>query len=234
MGLLEELESYRQPNGLYSNVQNPPNDSSGNCIAISSLGMWLAFRIGEMRGPGGINSLKSFQSSINACLVPGYSGLLNRSPTKTDQEGWDDYVTLVAATATNCLNLPICARILDQCDKTMGFFNNVNPGKPTVQSFLARYPQFVAHLCMANGIDPSFVLKAAWSAGVMAASFSSDTSTLVLNYLMADTAKRMGLCESAISVFLNRNGQAKMKTTVAQWLGNANHPIVLYWDKLGG
>lgn len=232
MGLMEELESYRQPNGLYSNQINPGNDSSGNCIAITALAMWLAFRTGNLRNPKSWMTLNSVYNSIKECLVPGYSGLLNRSPTKLDdQEGWDDYMILTAAMARNALNFPICNRILDHGKLNIYCFNNVTPPRMTWQSFLGRYLQFIAHLHFCVAERPSLLSRIGWSLGVMFSSFSSDPSSIVINSMTIEAmGEQSWLCSNAASFWLLVN-KKKIKKNVAKWLGSDEHPIVKYWEE---
>lgn len=243
MGLLEELKDYRQPNGLYSNQKNPVDDSSGNCIAISSLAMWLAHKLGEFQVKDFWETCADFESSVLKCQVPGYPGLYNRSPTKIgDQDGWDDYICLLAASAKSCLNLmTVLTGILARAWESSFFFNNKNPGKKSFKSFLLRYVQFAAHLDHCVGLKPSFLAYFFWCVGVFFSAFSSNPTTWVLNKMIVDSANTHGLLSCLVTEFWTRRAKHKnMEEAVALWLSvekdefgedlpNFDHPIVKYW-----
>lgn len=242
MGLLDELEQYRQPNGLYSNQPHPENDSSGNCIAITSLALWLANRLGEFREPKNIQRIIDFDKEIHACEVYAYSGLLNRSPTKIDdQQGWDDYVALLTTSGKNVTNLPICNRILNRSKKLLCSFNNVDPGVFTFKSCFARYPQFLAHLRFANNLAPNIFFKLLWAVGVFFASFAKSPTSIILNYMMIEAMNGSSLICTMASVFWSRKMRNQdMATVIGDWLSvskdaagvdlpNLEHPIVKYW-----
>lgn len=241
MGLLDELEAYKQPNGLYSNQKNPGNDSSGNCIAISSVAMWLAFKLNETETEDGAVITFAFNQAITACQVSGYSGLLNRSPTKTgDQEGWDDYVCLLTAAGYSILGLPIVLRILAYSKKYFCSFDNVTPGHFSFESCFARYPQFLAHLRFSNETNANFIFKILWCIGVFFSAFSNDATTCVLNFMIIQALPRGSsfLC-TLFSAFWMRLNAYSVKDHVAMWLSidgktpNIDHPIVKYWGADG-
>lgn len=242
MGLLDELEEYRQPNGLYSNQKNPQNDSTGNGLAITSLALWLANRLGEFRPEASIARVHEFRDEMRACEEDGIPGLFNRSPTKTDQNGWDDYVCILSACAKNALNLPNAAEILEHSRAACGFFNNVQPVDFTLQSFLVRYPQFSAHMRFSNALLPNVFYRFLWCAGIFFSAFSTNPTTIILNLLMIETMDSMSLfCVLTADFWRRKMASQDMKNVVGLWLSeskgmdgtdlpNLDHPIVRYWE----
>lgn len=234
MGLIDELDYYRQPNGLYSNQKRPENDSSGNCIAISSLAIWLAFRLGEFKNS--TQALSNFLMVIKSCRAMGHPGLFNRSPTKIgDQEGWDDYVILLSTKTS------VCDDILYQSKQNFCSFNNVYPGKFSWQSWFARYPQFLAHLKFCNYITPNIFFKVLWCIAVFFSSFSKSPTSIVLNFMMIKSIdQRSFICTITSRFWSWMMRKCNMKEIVGLWLSiergadgkdipNMEHPIVKYW-----
>jgi hypothetical protein len=220
VGFLDEIEAYRQPNGLFSNQINPTNDSTGNGIAITSLAAYVAFQ----NGGNSLDFRSGLMNAIVPCQVPNLSGLLNRSPTKIgDQEGWDDYVMLLSIVSS--WKLPIGQRILDYGKANLFFFNNVTPGKKSLELFLGRYPQFIAHCYFGNGSMPNPFSWLAWMIGIFFSAFSNDDTDIVLNYMMIQSAP-----DSLVSKFWRKmNHPDRVKSAVLAWLSNPDHPIVKYW-----
>lgn len=242
MKLLDELQEYRQPNGFYSNQKNPGNDSSGNCIAITSLALMLAYRIGEFNNPYNLKYIREFEKELGECEIIGFPGLINRSPTKVkDQEGWDDYVLLLAVTGKNCLNLSIASSIHNHGKKYLWSFNNESPGKFTFKSFLGRYPIFISHTYFALNLTPNLFLKLYWCLGILLSLFSKDSTSDVLYFSVIETEHGMSLiCTIAHRIRSIFKKKEILKNQIGLWLsvskdekGNAlpnlEHPIVKYW-----
>lgn len=246
MGLLDELQEYRQPNGLYSNQRKPGDDSSGNCIAITSLSLSLAQRIGEFRSEKSIDILEEAIRALERCELSSNSGLLNRSPTKLgDQEGWDDYVLLLSAMGNSGLAEPICARVLEHGKTNFICYDNVNAQMPKFQAifskaFFGRYPQFWAHAKIANGEMPFIFWRLTWAIGVALSGLSTDVTTTILNHEMIRTmAHDSDICTLGASVWSFLKRDCNMRTMVALWLSceqdngkslpNWDHPTVRYW-----
>jgi hypothetical protein len=235
MSLKDEIIEWTQPNGLVSTVKYPVDDSTGNGLAYTALYYWLLFKRGEARDP---SLCDQFNQIFIKCLVPGYYGLINRSPTKlNDQDGWDDYVCLSAASGKNALNVYVAERIYLHGRGYFWVYNNVTPCKFTFQSWLGRSLAFVSHVKSAVGVKPNFIERLVWAFSVaLSGIFDPDNATSrVLSFLMIETMNEKDLvCLIASKIFfvrLKKKFPGGMKEVVAKWIGAVEHPIVKYWPE---
>ena len=246
MGLRDEIEaSYIDENGLVSAfpVMGRGRDSGGNQLGITALYFLQLFRRGEARDP---KLSDQFRAIVKACNA-GSAGLLNRSPTKLgDQEGWDDYILVAAASGINALNLPAAPQIFMQGRNNLYCYDNVDPDKPLIKqlfssAFFGRFPPFMAHVGFCAGSPPSFFQCLLWSFGVVSAAFSRDATARVLAYAMVESMMGMSfVCTLATAVWSYSTRSRTIKDAVSLWLSvakdglgaplpNVDHPIVKYW-----
>lgn len=148
--ILAMFRPYLDQNGLYSS--NPTNDSvntSGNGVMYTSE---VAIIVKKNSGEIDPIFVKRFSDCLKYDMLNRYPFVLANGSINfigQSQEGPDDYIGLANA----CIELnetSIPRRILKSLIKYFGFLNNVQPGKLSASSFLARFPWLIAGLINAS------------------------------------------------------------------------------------
>ncbi len=106
---------------------------------------------------------EDYEDRIEPCI--DLEGMLNRAPNDSDQEGPDDYYGVL----NGCMelgNVSIPRRFLKALIRNLGFLNNSQPEKWTLNSFLARQMQLTC--CMVNASFPSWVNPLHWLVRILA------------------------------------------------------------------
>lgn len=107
----------------------------------------------------------AFYELYKKCETESYSSILNRSPTKKDQNGWDDYIGVCSAFFF-LGNSAIPNRILTDAKKRLFTFHNGNKTfKDFIKSLFFRNPRFIAHLYYCAYQKPPFIIR--WLAYLM-------------------------------------------------------------------
>lgn len=194
-----------------------------------------------------ISDVEMYCFKMTVCMNP--DGTLNRvmSPHKASQTGPDDYLGVL----NGCLQLGITElprRMLLAMFCFLGFMNNVDSGKKTVESFLARQPQLIAamvaasypkwtigHILMRLLFFPVF----AWSSLVIAVSCmgvpTSEADPRRLGWHLVQITKGYSiLCRLASKIWykrLDQDYQGKGMSAVAgiYYQPQFNNPYMKYW-----
>ena len=149
MSIRTDFAGYFDGNGLLAPQPVTPGTLSGSDNGT----MFLAEYMVMLKKSGQLTQtdIEYFTGHIECCIS---RNTLNRVPAGQSDglEGPDDYLGLMNA----CRELSIVSiprELLWGMIKYYGFMNNVNPGTPTEDSFLARQPQLIA--AMVNAAFPS-------------------------------------------------------------------------------
>lgn len=231
MSFREELAAYTQPDGLISPDKNPTPDSTGNGITYTSLAFILLMRRGEAKA----SDVGDFVSRIFPCFVE--SGLLDRSPTKCDEQtGPDDYIFL--ALASNLFNTSERYQILKYGQKSRWIFfryiyNNLAPGLFTGQAWFGRQPQVPAHFMFCCGLMPGFLRSIAWCVALLVSIFKiKDSTSAMLGWAMLEAMSGMTFLGTFTGVLwdlaFRRAWPGGMKAVLEAHLGT-EHPVAKYW-----
>lgn len=242
MGLRDEIEAYVDANGQVNPGPVPKDAKSktGNGIAYTAVYNWLLFKRQEARDPSISSDLMKVYSS---CLVGGQKGLLQRSPDKVgDQDGWDDYICLLAAGAIGAMNLPLVSDIEKYGKDHLWCFNDEKPGSFSWKSFFGRNSAFIAHVAFANKKRPCIFYRIYWAIAVATAGLfdKTDATARVLSFMMIETMNGMsGICSFGAAVWSYRMKGLDMRRYIGLWLSiekvngkpvpNWGHPMVKYW-----
>jgi hypothetical protein len=230
VGLREEIENYRQPDGLISPDLKPGPDSTGNGLLYFSLYHILLVRLGLSRP----SDLDEFESVVRTCYVPGHVGLLRRSPTKTEeQESFDDYVAVMEA--ARVLNSRVRFEIYQygfSSQRLINFiYNNLSPEAFSWKAWLGRNPALVAHFRRCLGLTPSMFGFTWHYFSIVFSSVYNDSSCLQ-TWLKLQAAKddsRLMEVEAQIWEWrLERFWKQGLKSVLEHHLGS-EHALARYW-----
>lgn len=148
-----------------------------------------------------------FYELYKKCETESYSSILNRSPTKKDQNGWDDYIGVCAAFFF-LGNSSIPSRILADGKKRLFFFTNGKESKDKWKSFFGRNPRFIAHMYYCTYQYPPFLIRIiAYIQTYLSAVYSkpTDYDDWNLGYLMAvPMMARSGLSNKIAKYFVKQ------------------------------
>lgn len=159
MSLKEEIKDYIDTEGFVSPEPIDPLETlhrgSDNGLLYTSEYIVLLHKRKELTP----EDTAIYLNMVLSCIDE--NGLLSRHPHDNFmQEGSDDYYgVLNACKAVG--NTHIARLFLGAINKYCGFLNNVNPGKPTLSSFLVRQPQFITSVIAAAFPSPYCLLHIA-------------------------------------------------------------------------
>lgn len=155
-------------------------DETGNGLMYSAIHLillkindWVTF-----------NDKSEFLDKLYFCQTSVASCILKRSPTKTDQNGWDDYIAVLSALHMNDM-LGTTHEFLVKGKEYKFNFNNETPNKFTFKSWFGRSPRFVAHMYFCAEKEPNIFLKICWCLQMLLATLSKKThfNSWALGYL---------------------------------------------------
>ncbi len=231
MGLWVELQNgYFDQYGLVTPSQNSPY-SSDNGLLYSSQAYILLKRHGEMKPE--IESW--FKRVVKSCEIE--PGLFQRLPLKhgkTRQQGPDDYIGLCAASQE------IAERVWTYGKKHGFSYNNVEPGKWTLRSFIGRQPPFLAHVRRRTKRSIGFLYRLSEyvSAGLTAKEPMGKTSNRLLQQMIVDSivdVERVPKSKITIAMMTDWNRhfgplyyEGSINGPVTIYFGK-EHPFVNYW-----
>lgn len=147
-------------------AKNPPVGRSQNGVRWTSEYMILLKRYEECTE----EDISRYKAMVDKCMVE--PGLLSRFPGSGEQEGPDNYYSLLGA----CVYLGITRlprEILEYGQKNNFIYNNINPGKFTGSAFMGRQLPLVACMYYASGKEPNAILKAALVVSLLLSANSS-------------------------------------------------------------
>lgn len=232
MGLRDEIESYRDMDGLVAPKRTFPGqrNASGNGILYTAEYFLLLDLRGELLHP---KDPADFMAVLLSCQ--NEPGLFNRSPVHPDQEAPDDYLGLVLA--SEVLRLPYAMDIWAYGDRNHFVYNNVRPGKFTWTAWFGRMPQVVAHFQWCAGFTPALWRRLWWCGAVATAGFrgKGGEDAWILSWLLTRIIEREHVGDSlermAIKIWrwrLKRAYPGGMKGVFSRYFG-PEHPIAKYW-----
>ena len=170
-------------------------------------------------------------------------GLYNRSLTKKEQNGPDDYIGV--ATASRWMDAPFARYILLRgmlhrffCFRWI--YNNVVPGQFTGQAWFGRMPHVIAHFHWCAGIEPNPFLQLYWAMAIIWSGLFGKRQGTILEYLMVESAIGGMAVDVARDIWRwgvgHRWGTSHMRDPVEFAMRCAlqdelgmDHPIVRYW-----
>lgn len=216
MSLKDEIKEYRDRFGFIYPSKNPDENTNGagNVLLYSSLYYILLVRHGSATP----EDLKEFESLVARCEV--MPGLLCRHPLKQgEQEGPDDY--LAVCVASRYLNSQIANRILKYGKSQKHWFfsyfwNNLNPGKFTFQSWFGRQPQLIGAIQSCAGAKVSPLSQLISNLQELVPVSANDSTHYILRWLLKE------------SFDFNSTFDDNMKLAL-EWHLKPTHPIARYW-----
>jgi hypothetical protein len=177
MSIRDEMVAYTGPDGLVWSSLNGPG---GNGVLYTAEYAVILWRMGIVS----TSDLLAWHKAMQPCLVQ--PGLLQRQAGNTLQEGPDDYVGYLAACAVFHM-IPEARDVFNYGYKYWGSFNNTNPGKWTIDSWLWRQPQMIAHNLYGMAQTPNFIRRGFWIIAILLAAYNTslaDTDTSILSWLL--------------------------------------------------
>lgn len=225
MSLREEIKPYIDQYGL---VQYKPGEGSGNGLLVTSLHRICEELLGVRKT---LDDWVVFSRAVRSCEVD--TGLFQRSPGSSDLEAMDDYVGLCAAS-------PVVAdwvHYQGSGQKFPGYnYNNVNPGKFTLQSWLGRMPHFPAHVQMAANEPHDSWRMPFWFGAVVLGAYGKDgdQDSKLMAWLLLYAAKGKTIWWKPANWIFQRRLKKQwgsLKAVVSVALGAAEHPIAKYWPE---
>ena len=129
-------------------------DETGNGLFYSGLNILILVIHGFIRSEDRSN----FVVAVKNCETDYGSCILNRSPSKKDQNGWDDYISVMAALWTLGLS-GTTHKFLTEAKHWLWNLNNVEPGRLTAKSFFGRNPRFIAHYYYCCNMNPPMLIR---------------------------------------------------------------------------
>lgn len=228
MSLREEIKAYQDDDHLVAPWKTTPGqrNASGNGPAYTALFLILLKRMNLT------DDTPQPYFAIRGCFKK--MGLLTRGPVQTDQEQMDDYIAVTAASPIFAAEVLAYGRQ----QKLLRFnYNNVTPGKFTLNSWIGRMPHVVIHFQFAAGEMPNILKRLYWALVVITAGKKNpkDQDARLLTWLMISVARgKSKICDYAIKKWearLAREWPGGMKSVIQCTLNNdPEHPIVKWWS----
>jgi len=243
MSIKDDFADYWDNNGLLT--PSPRQSSSDNGPLFTSDFYIILKKNGQLTEQDKLD----YAQKIESCIGP--EGLLNRVPVGhlASLEGPDDVYGVTDA----CIelgNTSIPRKLLWDCVKYFGSFNNINPGKWTSRSFLIRQPQLLC--AIVNASFPSFLNPLHWlvrlscaplywvaaisiAISCMGTDIGNTDSRMLAWHLQNNTKKTSILCWLASLVWNKRlanDYKNKMKDVSGIYFspnGLNNNPYSKYW-----
>lgn len=110
-------------------------------------------------------------------------------------------------------------------------YNNVDPGKFTLSSWLGRQPALIAHLKIAAGITPTLLERLVWCAGLWVAPSKDNHDAWILSWCRVRSWRKRGILEK-LSVWMWERKFKKIwgnpGDLLAAYFNNPNHPNAVY------
>ena len=232
-----DFAKYMDSDGLLTPTENPPPNSTGNGILYTAF-MYMTYKqYGFLTDTDKTN----YSKTLTACQVNGNPGLYNRAPGKFDLEAPDDYIGLVASSATQWTDLPYATDVLNYGKSTsyLGLihyiYNNVSPGTFSIQAWYGRQPQLPAHFAYSAGVTPAFWRQVWWALtiGTSGMKTPTDPNSWTLSWLLLSTAPTNSfISKTAAKIWYQRFSKAfpgGMKDVFSTYFQNPNHPLALYF-----
>lgn len=192
-----EIHGFTDQSGLVS-PWLCSNAVSGSNNGILYTALWLFC----LKRSGGLNEedCQKWRKLMRSCQVR--PGLLKRSPVNsTDVEGNDDYIGYLAGCKLTGSG-DYAREYLEYGRTNAGCYNNVNPNKWTLRSFLWRQPQLIAHAYYASASQMSGItciikhfVKLVWSLTMFLSSRMQplkDSDSRILSWLLYKTWDKKG------------------------------------------
>lgn len=249
MGLREDIEEWRQPDGLIVPRQERPGtenpDSTGDGIKHFCIYHALLVRRGESRP----EDRAEFERVIDACLVR--SGLPHRSPTKTGEQISKDALVGIAY-AAKILSSRKAWEILNRGNASRflwlkWFYANLFPtvfdpgNRPSLklifsrgfwEAWMGKNPEVIYHF-QACGLPPGHsptAWRMAWFCAHLLLSSTSKGTIYSLSYMMCHAASGRGpIGDFFIELWRGRiNKAGGMKARMMEEY-DADHPLVRHW-----
>lgn len=220
------------PNPCSPTAENASNNGiaySGEYVTLLALTNQLA-------------AVPRYISVMTNCEVPGYSGLMQRSPSNNrDSQSVDDYYGLLCGLYFTGV-YPFARDILKYGLKHFGSFNNLNPGNFTFQSMLWRQPQLLA-MNLWSAYPGNKLIKllmfpfTLWTAGVIATAClgldqTGGADPWRLTFLLVQVAKRESwFCKMASKLWYKRlnkvwsNGMYGVYANYYHGMPGLQHPM---------
>lgn len=204
--LRDEILAYTDADGLVSPQATQPNqnNASDNGVLFTSDYYVLLARLGQLNDVDYINYSSLIRKKCTTMV-----GLLNRGPDNTNQEAPDDYYGLFSACQSLGLEI-LPSQIIQYGWDNWGNYNNVNPGKFTWVSFLARQPQLICAAYAAARSAPLWIYPLrVYTAIVIATSCINapvgDTTSRRLAYHLINTMSPVSeICRIAAKIWFRR------------------------------
>lgn len=232
MSIQEDFKAYTNSLGFLS---NSPAGSSGNDLLFSCEAAIIRSKLGAWS--------KEDQSALEkAVLDHSYreAGLYGRpgKPWCNDQEGFDDYIGVLAWSAKFDKGLRALRVLLyGQRNKFdwKGFrlpyyYRTEHPyTEDDKRAWFGRSPSFVAHLYWSAGLKPGWFYRLAWAISVATSGNLYSKDPWILSWLLVEVAQDKGLLERlATRIFKYRlRKRGGLKFIFCEYFGSM-HPIALH------
>lgn len=239
--LKEEIEQYRQPDGLISPDKNPGIDSTGNGILYLSLYMLCLMRTGVYD----FSNALEYAEAIDKCRMQGPPGRYQRSKTKVgDQTGRDDYYGILGVDSL-CRVRHYSLGIYSYGNKVrfwpFKFVYDIGvENKFTLPAWFGRFPDFELVAGASVEKTPRLFAKLKYFFYAVSTSLTAkdNSSGLILAYLASLTTRFEGgyLVHKANQIISNKlHSVGGMQYVLAIHFGRGDysqgikHPIAKYW-----
>jgi hypothetical protein len=251
MGYWEELEEWRQPDRLVVPKQEhmgvESQDQTGDGVKHFCMGHILKVRRGESRP----DDFDEFERVMASCAVPGYYGLLHRSPTKTGEQATKD-VYVSASYCAKVMKSRLAYVILNRGTATrLGplkwfypnlfptLFASIIPLKILLQRtfwecWRGLNPEVITHLQWCGLPHPArpHKLRVLWQSAYFCWVTTKHSGLCSLTWMMAEAARGQSrLGDHAIQFWewrLKRRWPRGMPDVLTDEL-EPSHPIVRFW-----
>lgn len=231
----KDFAVYTDSVGLLSNIPNPPLNSTGNGLLYTSFYYMTLYLWGVLTE----DDKNQFVSVVQSCRKDSINGLYNRSPQKTDQEGPDDYLGIVAASCKNALNVPLADQVY-QYGLSTGtapfnwIYNNETPGVFTMDAWFGRQLQLPAIFSLGAGVQPPLWRKL-WMIGAIQLGGTSnpqDNNGVILSWCSCATMDPADTMLKDYALYwigqVLKNYPNGMKEVWSTYFNNPSHPLAVW------
>lgn len=231
-----DFAQYTDPDGLVSQDINPGINTSGNGLLYTS----YYYTYLDMYGVLTDADRQRWTQIVQACRKDGINGLYNRTPTKTDQEGPDDYYGITMSASPRVTETQMASDVFQYGQNNYVLavvnwvFNNQNPGQFSFSAWMGRQPQFVAHVEMAVDRLPEMWRRPVWMLTLLLSKTGNPDGNqeIVLNWPLAANVNPklfgMRMVAKDWKRRVQRNYANGMKQVFSTYFNNPSHPLAVW------
>lgn len=217
----EVAAHYSGPSFEVTVDRDPTPNSTGNGISYRSLYTILVC----LNHAQDLRDFSNFTACMSMREVDG-PGLYHRNPGDKTQNAIDDHFYAAAASSMLDPQKRVARAILNHYRACHGYFDDQNPGSPSLSSNLARYPWFYGYLKLCSGEAIGLLDRMILMGWFLALPKKEDAGAILMRWVMA----RMGYIAGGLCGRLAARAMIKLSNMYSIGLAGA---AAAYFNRQG-